>query len=274
MDSWWRQEFAECLVSGNGDEADEEIILVAHKEGDKLSVYPRALPDFTEQPQVWQTLLLRYVNLETGQDFDSQEQMMANNVHDIGGIIAKFITRFNCRSIHSFLRPKPRSVWQPRPNQGQDWPLPSGVFKGTYGPHGIEIISVHYSNDSDGQKLVGLKLTGDPNVPMGNVSFRGDLRKSIILTEDFQRDVTCDQLVEAVEAVAFIADRNTDTYQPFVMPMDAFQRRQINYTTATHRYMILRSDILHHFDVRTAESGRIHNCIVFHFVSVMTLVVM
>ena len=40
----------------------------------------------------------------------------------------------------------------------------SGLFKGTYGPHGIEFIHLR-----DGQ---GVKVTGDPNVPYNEVTFR------------------------------------------------------------------------------------------------------
>ncbi len=238
MDSWYHQEFDDSARSVAENE-DEEMILVIDKEGKKLSVYPRPLPDFTEQPQLWQNLLLRYVNLETGQNFSTQEEMMANNMHDIGSYVAKFITRFNCRAVHGFLRPEPRSAWDLSSrsvhDRGQDWPIPSGVFKGTYGPHGIEMISLHYANNNT--QLRGVKLTGDPNVPFGKVSFQADLDKSIIMSEDVQRDATCDQLIEAVESLTFTAGRDSDTNQPFVMPEDAFQRREISFTRASHRYI-------------------------------------
>ena len=44
----------------------------------------------------------------------------------------------------------------------------TGLYAGRYGPHGDELVSVR----SIGGALVGVKVTGDPNVPAGKVTFR------------------------------------------------------------------------------------------------------
>merc|ERR1712223_842787 len=56
-------------------------------------------------------------------------------------------------------------------------PIQPGIFKATYGSHGIELIHVHYRQEPN--QLVGWKITGDPNVPSGETSFIGYLDKPI-----------------------------------------------------------------------------------------------
>lgn len=50
-----------------------------------------------------------------------------------------------------------------------------GLWVGKYGEHGFEMINVTYSGD----KLIAYKVTGDRNVPKGEVSFEVDLSPSI-----------------------------------------------------------------------------------------------
>jgi hypothetical protein len=73
-----------------------------------MSVYFQEMPDAPmDQSQLYQDLMLKYVNLETGNFFESQEEMMSQRIQ-LGYIISKFTTRFNCRRVHAFRRPNPR----------------------------------------------------------------------------------------------------------------------------------------------------------------------
>jgi hypothetical protein len=44
-----------------------------------------------------------------------------------------------------------------------------GMYEGVFGPHGLEVI--HIATDSAG-RFLGMKVTGDPNVPAGELCFR------------------------------------------------------------------------------------------------------
>ena len=72
-----------------------------------------------------------------------------------------------------------------------DCPIQPGLFKATYGSHGIEIIKLYYIEPS--KEIIGLKITGDPNVPFGEVSFKGYLNKPI----------TREMMVSAQEGIGY-----------------------------------------------------------------------
>ncbi|XP_021568878.1 F-box only protein 31 [Carlito syrichta] len=54
-----------------------------------------------------------------------------------------------------------------------------GLFKGTYGSHGLEIVMLSFH----GQRARGTKITGDPNIPAGQQTVEVDLRHRIQLPD-------------------------------------------------------------------------------------------
>uniref|UniRef100_A0A1A8SIW5 F-box protein 31 n=1 Tax=Nothobranchius rachovii TaxID=451742 RepID=A0A1A8SIW5_9TELE len=57
--------------------------------------------------------------------------------------------------------------------------LKPGLFKGTYGSHGLEIVMLSFH----GTSARATKLTGDPNVPAGQLTLDVDLSRPVILPE-------------------------------------------------------------------------------------------
>lgn len=71
------------------------------------------------------------------------------------------------------------------PPKGHSMPLPitAGLFKGSYGPHGTELIHLRYHEESGTVFFSGTKVTGDPNVPVGKQTFVGDLSKDSLFMQ-------------------------------------------------------------------------------------------
>lgn len=93
-----------------------------------------------------------------------------------------------------------------------------GYFCAVYGSHGTEVlhISIHTSqsshyveNDQFGEiQLQGLKLTGDPNVPAGNLSFCVNVADTCDIDLEIQRDRRPLVLFDALGNVALMEIRS------------------------------------------------------------------
>eukprot|EP00092_Neocalanus_flemingeri_P001842 GFUD01001963.1.p1 GENE.GFUD01001963.1~~GFUD01001963.1.p1 ORF type:complete len:429 (+),score=77.61 GFUD01001963.1:49-1335(+) len=72
-------------------------------------------------------------------------------------------------------------------------PLPEGLFKGDYGPHGVELI--HLQVPEVGIKgLKGLKVTGDPNVPFDKITFEVDEDRCLNIPDEVQQ--SCNSIIQ------------------------------------------------------------------------------
>ncbi|ELT96841.1 hypothetical protein CAPTEDRAFT_224504 [Capitella teleta] len=99
-------------------------------------------------------------------------------------------------------------------------PIAPGLFKGSYGGHGIEVIQLKY--DLDANKAVGLKITGDPNIPATKVTIEADLSRPMVLTREQQSSL---QLLQQIDLPDLLdVSEKEMCNQPFVVPSACYER--------------------------------------------------
>jgi len=187
--------------------------------GNHLTADVKDLPDTTIEPVAWNEQLTRFLKRETG---DEEASMDADNEL----LMLKFLCLYSNRNMCDFVRLRPERQWL-------KWlatPLPirPGLFKGTYGPHGIEIVELRFErSDDETLDFAAEKVTGDPNVPSGETTFRGSLTDAVRLSEEDQLNMLTIMTPE-VQAAAFpwLGEEAGQHVQPFKVPDGCFSRRE------------------------------------------------
>jgi len=92
--------------------------------------------------------------------------------------------------------------------------VPQGLFKGDYGPHGVELI--HVQIPSVGFRyLRGVKITGDPNVPFGKMTFEVEDDRCLNIPTESQR--SCQSILQFHQNPQYI-DYQAGLRLPFQTP--------------------------------------------------------
>jgi len=110
-------------------------------------------------------------------------------------------------------------------------PLKSGIFVGNYGPHGTEVIRLDVPETIRGS--VGRKVTGDPNVPFKEITFR--LTENECLDIPLENQETSESLEEFLKDPRYIAYQNGQNLD-FQVPMDVLERETIEYNKCKGRW--------------------------------------
>ena len=114
-------------------------------------------------------------------------------------------------------------------------PIEEGIFLGSYGPHGIEVIQLSLPYFDNLNEAQGIKITGDPNIPAGKVTFRVIDDKCLDMTHEEQSSMSnINEFTRNPKHIEFREDLLLD----FVPPIDAFNLNgdEIPFTKCVGRF--------------------------------------
>jgi F-box protein 31 len=101
-----------------------------------------------------------------------------------------------------------------------EWPMPMtgaviqpGLFKGDFGPSGLEFVMLTY--EEGGAKVKAIKITGDPNIPVDQVAFEVNLSEVVNLSAEQQSPI---ELLRVVNVMPSPPPLDQLLPQPFAMP--------------------------------------------------------
>jgi len=138
-------------------------------------------------------------------------------------ILEKAMKIYNTRDLYVLERPD--LLIAPPMIHSMPVPLKAGLFKGSYGPHGTELIHLRYHEESGTVFFSGTKVTGDPNVPVGKQTFVGDLSKDSLFMQ-LEEQASLENILEASDPQFGPQSRFDPAapVQPFQLPVNCHAR--------------------------------------------------
>ena len=151
---------ADDVVGLDGADFDVKVA-----RGDILELHVEGAKDFAADPDLWRGEMTRFFELWTGKpvnaDEDNPEAYVQTRM-----LLMKFMSIYESRKALSFGR---FNYFAPLDHKHK-LPIRQGLFKGTYSAHGLEIVDLQYlEEEGEGLKFVGVKITGDSNVPFNEI---------------------------------------------------------------------------------------------------------
>ena len=187
----------------------------------ELSVAIPSMIDYIASPAEWRDLLDHFRAWDTTANTESA--------------LMKFVSVYHSRNMFTFSRVlTPDWVTEHHGDHVSGSPqltsLAPGLFKGMYGAHGVELVHL-----KDGQVV---KVTGDPNVPFNQVTFRVTMKNKIVLPLEMQRnlDDIIQATVEDYQEYMIDGDNVTDTYD-FEVPESMNERIPIPWSKCLGRWV-------------------------------------
>jgi len=183
----------------------------------KLEIINSNMKDYITSPSEWRELLEEFKSWDTS--------------HDTELALMKFVSLYHSRTILSYLP----LYWTDRYLKSQPgMPIKPGVFKGSYGGHGVELVQLQLHMVGNAMLgATGVKVTGDPNVPFNEVTFRIVGKDCLNIPMDLQRTV------RGVRTAMLERDTvpfREDLVQHFQVPMDMVERVPIRWTSCKGRW--------------------------------------
>jgi len=185
--------------------------------GSNLDIINSNMKDYITSPSEWRELLEEFKSWDTSQDTELA--------------LMKFVSLYHSRTIFSYL---PLN-WSNRfLTTTASCPLKPGLFKGSYGGHGVELVQLQiHMFGSTMLGATGVKITGDPNVPFNEVTFRILGEDCLNIPEDLQGTV---RGVRTAMMEKETAPFRENQVQSFRVPMDMSERVPIRWTTCKGRW--------------------------------------
>lgn len=210
--AWYRVD-CKVLDSFNGS----PTVTVGEMDG-ALCVHTPGSVDFTREPDRFRCLWYIFAHRDHGivhlEELDGNHRMI---------ILEKAMKIYNTRDLYVLERPDLLIT----PPKGHSMPLPitAGLFKGSYGPHGTELIHLRYHEESGTVFFSGTKVTGDPNVPVGKQTFVGDLSKDSLFMQ-LEEQASLENILEASDPQFGPQSRYDPSapVQPFQLPTNCHAR--------------------------------------------------
>jgi hypothetical protein len=129
----------------------DQVKVIAPLAGNTgLSIIISNIEDHTMNPSDWRQVMLNFIGVVAG----------GVEINDL--LLMRFVQTYHSRALYSYSK---LDLFWPEITL----PIRPGVFIGTYGAHGTEMINLTRHPSRPG--TCGVKVTGDPNVPFGEISF-------------------------------------------------------------------------------------------------------
>lgn len=164
--------------------SDGARIITPSPEVPEMKVILSNIEDHTLNPSEWRQVMVDFVRQVYGGEGEV-------DVTDL--LLMRFVQTYHSRALYSYTRLEP--TWSESGSV-----INPGLFVGTYGPHGTEIIELTVTESVVG--TCGTKVTGDPNVPFGEISFRLCSDQCLNIPRESQE--TLEALVEFLEDPQYI----------------------------------------------------------------------
>lgn len=188
---------------------------------EELSVAIPSMIDYIASPAEWRDLLDHFRAWDTTANTESA--------------LMKFVSVYHSRNMFTFSRVlTPEWVTEHHGDHVSGSPqltsLAPGLFKGMYGAHGVELVHLN-----DGQVV---KVTGDPNVPFNQVTFRVTMKNKIVLPLEMQENL--DDIIQATvvdyQEYMIDGDNDSDNYD-FLVPESMNERIPIPHRKCLGRWV-------------------------------------
>jgi len=206
------------LVTSHDKMTSTQNVQVKFNPGSRLDVVNSNMMDYITSPSEWRELLEEFKSWDTSQDTELA--------------LMKFVSLYHSRSVFSYL-PLFSLDWNDRHlSPIGNCPIKPGLFKGSYGGHGVELVHLQVFWHTM-QGATGVKVTGDPNVPFNEVTFKIVGEACLDIPLDMQatvRGIRTAMLEQ--DHVPYTEDLSLD----FRVPLDMVEKTPVKRTNCKGRW--------------------------------------